>query len=41
MSLDNIKLPPIVIQQLFTRSLIDYKKDDSAEEKTASKRFAL
>ena len=41
MSLDNIKLPPIVIQQLFTRSLVDYKKEKVAEEKAAVKRFAV
>ena len=41
MSLDNIKLPPIVIQQLFTRSLVDYKKEEAAEEKTTSKQFAV
>ena len=41
MSLNNIILPPIVIQQLFTRSLVDYKKEKAAEEKTASKQFAV
>ena len=41
MSLDTIKLPPIVIQQLFSRSLIDYKKQEAPEEKTVSKRFAV
>ncbi|MEP7144069.1 MAG: hypothetical protein ABI707_14400 [Ferruginibacter sp.] len=39
MSLDNIQLPPIVLQQLFKHSLIDLKNEQDREEKTASAIF--
>lgn len=39
MSLDNIQLPPIVLQELFKHSLIHLKNEQSSVEKTASKGF--
>jgi hypothetical protein len=39
MSLDHIQLPPLVLQQLFTHSLIDPKKEPSPEDKLLSKGF--
>lgn len=40
MSLDNIQLPPIVLQQLFKHSLNDLKNEQNQEEKTTSKGFS-
>ncbi len=40
MSLDNIQLPPIVLQQLFKHSLNDLKNEQNPEEKTTSKGFS-
>lgn len=40
MSLDNIQLPPIVLQQLFKHSLIDLKNEREPEEKTITTSFA-
>ena len=41
MSLDNIQLLPIVLQQLFKHSLVDLKNGQKPEEKTASTEFAI
>lgn len=40
MSLNNIQLPPIVLQNLFKNTLIDLKADQKQELKTSSKVFA-
>ena len=40
MSLNNIQLPSIVLQQLFKHSLIDLKNEQEPEEKIISKKFA-
>lgn len=40
MSLDNIQLPPIVLQELFKHSLIDYKTEKKSEEKPVLKGFS-
>ena len=39
MSLNHIQLPPLVLQQLFTHSLIDAKNEPSPEGKVISKGF--
>ena len=39
MSLDHIELPPLVLQQLFTHSLIDLKNEPAPEEKSVAKQF--
>ena len=40
MSLDNIQLPPIVLQDLFKHSLIDLKNEQALEENTIVKGFS-
>ena len=40
MSLDNIQLPLIVLQQLFKHSLVNLENEEKPEEKTASKGFS-
>lgn len=39
MSLDSIQLPPLVLQQLFTHSLIDLKNAPQPEDKSVTKQF--
>jgi hypothetical protein len=39
MSLDNIKLPPLVLQQLYTHSLIDLKNSPEIDSKSEVKAF--
>jgi hypothetical protein len=40
MSLNNIQLPPIVLQELFKNTLIDLKPEQKHEQKNGSKGFA-
>ncbi|MEO5891198.1 MAG: hypothetical protein ABIQ31_13135 [Ferruginibacter sp.] len=40
MSLNNIQLPPVVLQELFKHSLVNLKSEKEKETKTASKGFA-
>ena len=39
MGLDDIQLPPIVLQELFKHSLIDLKSEEKPEKKETSKQF--
>ena len=39
MSLDHIELPALVLQQLFTHSLIDLKNEPIADDKSVAKQF--
>jgi len=39
MGLDDIKLPPIVLQELYKHSLIELKSEQKPEEKASSKQF--
>ena len=39
MGLDDIQLPPIVLQELFKHSLIDLKSEEKPDEKGPSKQF--